>query len=124
MTGRCTSLLMMIVGVLLHAAEPARKPEDYPARIQLGNLTMAVENLGPSIPTPSGGFFTKEYLTIEVALFGTGLGQHVALEHAQFALRINAAGTMLRPDTPGAVAASLKYPDWEQRSQIEARAGV
>ena len=109
--------------LMLQAGEPTRKPEEYPVHGKIGKVTMAAENLGPSVPTPSGGLFTSDYIAIEVALFGEGRGQVAALAHLQFALRINGEKTLLRPDTPGAVAASIEYPDWEQRPRLEAQAG-
>ncbi len=108
----------------LSGGDVARKAEDYPARMELGTTTIAAENLGPSVPEPAGGLFTRDYISIEVAFFRPGSGQHTVIAHGDFALRINGARVPLRPEPPGAVAASLKYPDWEQRGQVETRAGV
>ncbi len=113
-----------LIMVTSHAGEVKRKPDEYPARMKIGGVTFAVENLGPSVPTPSGGLFTSDYIAIEVALFADGLGQRAFINHPDFALRINGSKTLLRPDTPGAVAASVKYPDWEQRTRLEAHAGI
>lgn len=108
----------------LSAGETTRTADEYPAKMQVGRVTIAAENLGPSVPTPSGGIFTQEYLTIEVAIFGAVKGQRETFNHQQFALRINGSKVPLRPDSPGTVAASLKYPDWERRSRLEASAGA
>lgn len=121
--GRSNLLSAVFLAALVHAGETVRKPENYPVRTKVGNLTMAAENLGPSVPTPSGGLFTTDYIVIEVALFGEGRGQTVSVTHRQFALRINGQKSLLRPDTPGAVAASIKYPDWEQQRHLEVTAG-
>ena len=118
-------LLVPVVTVLvLHGGEVTRKPEEYPARMKLGGITIAAENLGPSIPTASGGMNTRDYISIEVAIFAEGLGQQTSISHQQFALRINGVKSLLRPDTPGAVAASIKYPDWEQHPRLEGTAGM
>src|SRR3974377_101543 len=110
----------LMASAILQAGETVRKPEDYPARTRIGNITMAAENLGPSVPTPSGWLLTSDYIVIEVALFAEGRGkQSAAIAHPQFALRINGEKTLLRPDTPGTVAASIKYPDWEERRGLE-----
>src|SRR3974390_662135 len=73
----------------LRAGEADRKPGDYPVHAKIGKITVAAENLGPSVPTPSGGLFTTDYIVIEVALFGEGRGRTVPVSHRQFALRIN-----------------------------------
>ena len=117
-------LAALFAALVLHADETTRKPEEYPARMTVGRVTIAAGNLGPSIPTPSGGILTRDYIAIEVALFQDGLGHRADLTHRQFALRINGATTLLRPDTPGAVAASIKYPDWEQHPALVGTAGV
>jgi hypothetical protein len=110
--------------LILSADETTRKPEEYPARMTVGNVTIAAENLGPGVPTPSGGILARDYITIEVALFEDGLGHRADISQRQFALRINGATTLLRPDTPGAVAASIKYPDWEEHPTLVGTAGA
>jgi hypothetical protein len=106
------------------ADEPSRKPSDYPVRGQLGTFIVAAENLGPSVPSPSGSIFAQNHIAIEVAIFAQGAQKRIELAHANFALRINGKKTVLRPDTPGAVAASIKYPDWEQRGRVVGTAGI
>jgi hypothetical protein len=122
MRGRNPALAVFALTVL-QAGETVRKPADYPVHVDIGGITFAAENLGPSVPTPSGGLFTTDYLVIEVALFAEGAGRTVAVRHQHFALRINGEKSLLRPDSPGAVSASVKYPDWEQRRTIEAGVG-
>jgi hypothetical protein len=106
------------------AGEPLRKPSDYPVQGQLGAFVIAAENLGPSVPSPSGGIFAPHHIAIEVAIFAPGKQERIVLAHANFGLRINGGKTVLRPDTPGAVAASIKYPDWEQRGRVVGAAGI
>lgn len=117
-------LIPALVAFSAHAGDTDRKPADYPAHITIGRVTIAAENLGPSVPTASGGIATRDYLSIEVAVFEDGLGHHAGLAHGQFALRINGSGTLLRPDSPSAVAASIKYPDWEQHPVLVGTAGI
>ena len=47
-----------------------------------------------------------------------------SLAQAQFGLRINGSKSVLRPDSPGFVAASIKYADWERYRGFEATAGL
>ena len=49
--------------------------------------------------------------------------QGVKISAERFRLRINKGKSELSPDTPGAVAASLKFPDWEQHPNTTAQAG-
>jgi hypothetical protein len=58
---------------------------------------------------------------IEAALFPAGVA--IPVSAGQFTLRLNGKRTLL-PQTPGIVAASLKYPDWEQRPTLVADAGA
>jgi hypothetical protein len=118
------SAVALAMAVTCQADETTRKAEEYPARTNLGNLTLAAENLGPAVPTPSGGLFMSDYIAIDVAVFARGAGTRALIRRADFALRINGAKVPIHPDAAGAVAASVKYPDWEQRTQLEGRAGL
>ncbi len=114
--------LAFLLTVTLNAGEVARKAEEYPARMKVGSLIIAAENLGPAVPTPSGGLFTEDYISIEVALFAQAPAI-ISLSHSHFSLRVNGK-LILHPDTPGTVAASIKYPDWVQRPRLEGAAGA
>lgn len=84
-------------------------------------MEIGAEYLVHSIPGEKGGYFAKEYLVVEVAIFPTTKsGLKIASGH--FTLRINKKST-LSAQSAGMVAAALKYPDWEQRRQMTAAAG-
>jgi hypothetical protein len=122
---RTIGLWILLTAAVVHAAEPTRKPQEYPAHVRVGNIIIAAENLGPSVPTPSGGIYLKDYIAIEVAVFSpSALRSTATLSPYHFGLRINGSRSMLRPDSPGFVAAALKYSDWERYRGLEARAGV
>jgi len=59
---------------------------------------------------------------LEVAIFPYAL-DGVNVSNSQFTLRVNYK-TILHTDSSGAVAASLKYPDWQSRPNVTAVAGV
>jgi hypothetical protein len=101
---------------------PRSKPADYPVHVSLPGMEIAAEYLLHSIPTPKGFYFTKEYLVVDVGIF-PGAAESIKISSGQFTLRINHGQSTLPPDSPGTVAASLKYPDWEQRPTAVAQAG-
>lgn len=121
---RTFCICALLTAAAAPAAEPTRKPQEYPAHGRVGNIIIAAENLGPSVPTPSGGIYVQNYIAIEVAVFAEGAARSAPLSASHFALRINGARAVLRPDSPGFVAASIKYSNWERRRGLEASAGI
>ena len=117
------SLLLILATVALASGQVERGAADYPARVELGDATLAAEKLGPAVPSQQGSLYTDGYLVIEAAMFSKNR-RNVSIRHEQFRLRINGAKTLVSPDTPGAVAASIKYPDWEQRRHVEVGTGM
>ncbi|HVP47290.1 MAG TPA: hypothetical protein VMT32_11925 [Bryobacteraceae bacterium] len=98
------------------------KPGDYPVRATAGATSIGAEYLVHSIPAHSQTFFARDYLVVEVAVF-PARNQPVELDSNTFTLRLNGKKEILSRDTPGAVAASLKYPDWEPHPHTEVQAG-
>lgn len=98
------------------------KPEDYAVHATAGAASIGAEYLVHSIPTHSQTFFARDYLVVEVAVF-PGRAEPVEISNNTFTLRINGKKEIIYRDTPGFVAASLKYPDWEQHPQAEVQAG-
>lgn len=121
--GRALNLLIALSGMLIAGDAPPRsKPADYPVHATVAGNEIGVEYLVRSIPTEKGVYFSKDYLVIEVAVFATPTTA-VAISADQFRLRLDSK-TVLMPQSPGFVAASLKYLDWEERPGVDARAGV
>lgn len=117
-------ILAAASGLRAQPAAPRTSPSDYPARAVLGqSVTLAAEYLVHAIPTPEGSFFTNDYLVVEAMFFGPRLNP-LKLAAENFALRINGRKIPLTPDAPGAVAASLKYPDWTRRPAAIGTAGI
>lgn len=115
----------MVLSVLVLAVSaqdtPRTKASDYPRRIALSSLEIGAEYLVHSIPGPNGGYFAKDYLVVEVAVFPAAKNA-VKISSGQFTLRINNKATLVT-QASGAVASSIKYPDWEQRRNMSAQAG-
>jgi hypothetical protein len=99
------------------------KATDYPVHADVGAVSIGAEYLVHSIPAHSQTFFAPDYLVVDVAVF-PGRLEPVEIGTNTFTLRINGRKEVIFPDTPGFVAASLTYPDWEQHRRAEVQAGV
>jgi hypothetical protein len=90
---------------------------------EAGKLALGAEYLVHSVSSGRQTFVVPKHLVVEVAVF-PAKGQAVELAAGQFSLRINGkTKDVLRPETPGFVAASLKYPDWEGSRGLEVGLG-
>ena len=100
------------------------KPADYPVRAELPKMQLAAEYLVHSMPTPKGVIFVQDYLVMEVAAYPKGKPSLLTWTSGEFTLKINGRGHAMYSQSPGMVAASLKYPDWQQRPTATVEAGV
>ena len=106
----------------LQAQDAARtKASDYPSPTTAEGVEIGAEYMVHSIPGPRGGYFAKEYLVVEVAIFPAAR-QSLKISSGHFTLRVNNKSN-LTAQSSGSVAAALKYPDWEQRRNMTAQAG-
>jgi hypothetical protein len=131
---RCPKILtIMCVATFLSAQglTPRTSPADYPAHTTLDKgFILAAENLLHSVPTPNGALVANDYLVIEAAVFAPASGpakQRIDLTPGNFSLRIDTGKSskmMLHADSPGNVAASIKYADWTQRPEASVSGGV
>lgn len=99
------------------------KAADYPIHARAGNLEIAAEYMVRSFGLDGQMFATGDYLVVEVALFPPR-GETLTVSTAAFTLRMNGRKQLIHPQAPGFVAASLKYPDWQQSPRLEAGAGT
>jgi hypothetical protein len=111
---RTCALLLAIAGCAVAQVKP--KASEYPAHAAVGTAEIGAENLGHSLSTPRGAFLAGDYIVIDVGLFYKGPAVNVS--HQQFLLRINGKKPPLMAQTPGMVAASIKYPDWSDRTEV------
>jgi len=118
---RLQALLLFTMTLAGQEILPARAtPADYFAHVSIGpQQTIAAEFLGRTVPAPGAAFVLQDYVAVEVALFS----REFTFATGRLSLRLNGKGALLA-QTPGMVAASLKYPDWENQRQVTATAGV
>src|SRR5260370_27853378 len=116
-------LALLSAGWLSGQTTVKEKATDYPVHADVDTVSIGAEYLVDSIPAHSQTFFAPDYLVVEVAVF-PGRLEPVEIGANTFTLRINGRKEIIFPDSPGFVAASLTYPDWEQHRRTEMQAGV
>ncbi len=119
---RTAVFLVFVLPLVAEDTSPRSKASDYPAHASLPGMDIAAEYLLHSIPTEQGFYVTRDYLVIDVGVFPAAHGT-VQISSGQFRLRINHKTLDLPPDSPGTVAADVKYPDWEQHPTVVGQAG-
>lgn len=102
--------------------EVARKVNEYPAHAAWPRFEIGAEYLVRSIPTENGSLYARDYLVVEVAIYPRK--DPVTIAAAHFMLRVNGSKSALFAESVGFVAASLKYPDWEQHPVLVGTAGI
>lgn len=105
------------------AAEPPKsKPQDYAVHVDLPSFTLAADYLARTLPSNDASFHNPDYLVVDVAVYPRNK-QPVRIAASHFALKLNGKKSLVYAQTPGMVAASMKYPDWQQRPRLEGQAG-
>lgn len=124
MSYRVILLLPLLAGALAaqYGTTPRPSEQDYPAHVKLEKLSMGAEYTVHSFSGGRETFIARDYLVVEVALF-PAKGESITVNAGQFTLRVNGRKQALVPQAPEFVAASLKYPDWENRPRAEVAAG-
>ena len=95
---------------------PRTTPAEYQAKAQVGNFTIAAEFRGHSVPAMEGTLTTEDYITVEVAFYGT---EKVTLSSDDFSLRVNGKKSALPTQPFGAIMSSVKDPEWEPPVPVE-----
>src|SRR5581483_10295366 len=90
---------------------PRSAPTDYPAHTQVGNVTIAAEFAGHSIPRPEDPLSTDDYVVVEAGVFGP-TGARLTLSLGDFSLRINGKKNPLASEPFVLVSSSLRDPEW------------
>ena len=116
--------VLLIVLLPLHAQDgPSRsKATDYPVHAALPAMEIGAEYLDHSVPSEKGSYIAKDYLVVEVGVYAS-TPDSVSIKSSQFSLRINDGKKVLVPASPGTVAGSLKYPDWENQRSASVQVG-
>lgn len=90
---------------------PRATPADYQAQAKAGEITIAAEFAGHSVPRPEGSLSTEDYLVLETAFFGPP-NARTTLSIGDFTLRVNGKKTALSSQPHGLVDRSLTDPSW------------
>src|SRR5690348_14811265 len=90
---------------------PRAAPTDYQTQAKAGELTVAAEFTGHSVPTLDGTYTTEDYVVVEVALFGA-TGAKAKLAAGDFSLRINGKKQAQQSQPYELAFHSLKDPEW------------
>lgn len=120
------ALLLLIAAsgaAFASGTEPRLRAAEYPAHIELpGGGSLGLQYHGRGIPTAKGGVFLGAHIVLEVAYYPPA-GEKAELRGGHFLLRIDRMKLGIPPETPGMVAASLKYSDWEGPRGLQVEAG-
>lgn len=122
----CAAASMMLCTAALaqHGVAPRPKASDYPVHAAAGGAGIGAEYLVRSVGGERDMFVVDDYLVVQVAVYPAP-GQRLDVSAGHFRLRINGKNKDLRlPQTPGMVAASLKYQDWERKPNLQVGGGV
>lgn len=90
---------------------------EYQAQAAMGNITIAADFVGHSIPTAEGPLSSEDYVAVEVAFFGPADGK-VTLSFEHFSLRINGKKA-LASQPYGLMMRSLSDPEWIPETPAE-----
>lgn len=99
---------------------PRATPADYNAHAKAGEVTLAAEFGGHSVPTPQSVLATEDYVAVEVALFGPPEG-HTVISIKDFSLRINEKKSVLPAQPYSLTFGSLKDPEWAPPEPVESK---
>jgi len=120
---RCLSLAVFVTCFVSAQSDVTRQPADYPSHAAWPKFDIGAEYMVHSIPTPTGAVFARDYLVIEVAIYPRNKLLPVKIDPQQFTLHINDNKYIILPESPGAVAQSIKYPSFQNHSHTEAEVG-
>lgn len=124
-SSRCA--IALALGAATLAAQTGLPPRpsatDYPAHAAAADAAVGAEYMVHTFGSGRQTYIAADYLVIEVAVYPSK-GKAVNVAAGDFTLHINGHKTGLAAQSPGFVAAALKYPDWETRRGVEASAGA
>jgi len=90
---------------------PRAAPADYLSQGKAGDVTIAAEFDGHSVPTAEQTLSTEDFIVVEVALFGPQ-GARTQISRDDFSLRVNGKKVPLPSQSYVVVASSLRDPTW------------
>jgi hypothetical protein len=117
------AVLGAVLPLAAAGSDPRPKAADYPAHAAMPKAAIGAEYLVRSFSGHNRTFAAPDHLVVEVAVYPAP-EEKLPVSTRHFSLRLNGKREVLLPQSPGAVAASMKYPDWERRRRVEAIGGV
>src|SRR4051794_17382939 len=88
---------------------PRSSPNDYATHMKIGDVTLAADFMGHSVPTPEATLSTDDYLVVETAFFGAPEAK-LKFSPEDFTLHINGKKKPLASEPSELVFKSLKDP--------------
>lgn len=108
----CTCALPQELVSQTKGLPPRAAPSEYQGQAKAGEVTVAAEFMGHSVPTPDGIYGSDDYVVVEVGLFGApGAKARISLD--DFSLRINGSKKPLPPQPYELAFKTLKDPEWQ-----------
>ena len=114
-----TALILLSCAPQLGAVEVRKSPAEYPAQVEVADMKVGVEYMVTSFSAEGHTFSVEDHLLLEVGIFPRG---EARVDLRRFTLRINGK-QLVMTQTPGMVAASVKYPDWTSKPNLQANVG-
>jgi hypothetical protein len=114
-----TTLILLSCVTQLGALDVRKSPAEYPSQIEVADMSVGVEYMVTSFSAEGQTFSVEDHLLLEVGVFPRG---EAKVDLRRFTLRINGK-RLLMTQTPGMVAASVKYPDWTSKPSLQANVG-
>jgi hypothetical protein len=112
-------LAALAIAASLGAVEVKNTPADYPVQGAAADFAFGAEYMANTFTAEGQWITVDDHLVIEIGVFPKG---EANIDLRRFTLRINGK-VLLLTQTPGMVAASLKYPDWNSKPVMIANAG-
>jgi hypothetical protein len=120
---RCLLFLSFACTVCAQGTIPRKSAAEYPVHGKSGSIEIGAEFMVHSFSRGEASYIAADYLVVEVGLFPAG-SQNLAVNPAEFRLRVNGGSKELTPENPGVVAVALTHPDWKPGSYAEIGAGL
>jgi hypothetical protein len=112
-------LALLAGATLLGAVEVRKSAEEYPSHTSVSDMKVGVEYMVTAFSAEGQTFTVDDHLILEVGIFPR---EESKVDLRRFILRINGKRELFA-QTPGMVAASVKYPDWTRKPTLQAAAG-
>ncbi len=97
------------------------KVSAYPVNATSDAVAIGAEYLVHSFSGKRSTYVARDHLVVEIGIFPA---KELMVSSGHFTLKVNGKRQLLFSQPPQFVAAALKWDDWENRRQLEARAGI